>query len=60
MTTEDVKPVEVLFPLLQALMQRRHQIVHQADRVEGQDALRAMSVDDLLEWTRAVYEFANG
>jgi len=62
--TVDVLPgnVNQSFPLLQELMQRRHQIVHRADRVDaqGQGNHRAAAINPELlgAWIGAVELFS--
>jgi len=57
----DLSKANHSFPKLQELMQRRHLIVHRADRVEpiGSDEKNISEIDssDVLEWLTAVVQF---
>lgn len=52
---EDVRS---LFPQIQALMERRHQIVHRADRRTRQEESERIDSEQVLKWVDAVSFFA--
>lgn len=51
-----VEPMEVLFPQLEALMRRRHQIVHRADRGENGEVV-PITREQVVDWSEAVIKF---
>lgn len=60
----DTTTVDATFADLQALMERRHQIVHRADRQQtvtgsGDHAVRAINKQTVRGWATAVNQFAN-
>jgi hypothetical protein len=66
LTSVGIDPASVCatFPELQALMERRHQIVHRADRQEtvsgsGDHEVRGINKQTVREWAAAVNRFAS-
>jgi RiboL-PSP-HEPN len=55
----DISKVNRTFPDIQRMMKRRHQIVHRADRIEGNDptVLEAISPDQVEVWIDATTTF---
>jgi RiboL-PSP-HEPN len=48
------------FPKIDAMIKRRHQIVHRGDKVKSGDSehsLAPMNLGDVMEWTKATYAF---
>lgn len=60
----NIDQVQEGFPKLQEMMERRHQIVHRADRIEENATSDQIIADidpkDVLRWMRAVTEFVSG
>jgi len=54
--------IKKILPSIQELMRRRHQIVHQADRVDtqgrGKQRAASISVKQVLQWLRATRELS--
>jgi hypothetical protein len=57
----DVQPLRVFFPQIETLMQRRHRIVHEADRQErrsrGHHRTRSISLQAIQQWSESVEKF---
>jgi RiboL-PSP-HEPN len=57
----DVKAVSQRFPEIQRMMERRHQIVHRADRVKGTESnipvLEPIDPQEVFVWLKAVADF---
>jgi hypothetical protein len=57
----DVEKVKHLFPKLDEVIKRRHQIVHRADRTspkfDASETIESIAADQVKEWISAVQEF---
>lgn len=57
----DVEKVRHLFPKLDEVIKRRHQIVHRADRMSQKfdvlEEVESITADQVKEWISAVQEF---
>lgn len=51
----DIEPVGPLLPKLDSLMKRRHQIVHRADRPQGE--IEPIAFEQVREWVDLVHKF---
>jgi len=57
----DIEKVRYLFPKLDEVIKRRHQIVHRADRIfpklDALEQVESLTADQVKEWISAVQEF---
>jgi hypothetical protein len=50
----DVKKIKAELPMIESLMQRRHQIVHRSDVASGASQPSKINADDIAKWRKAV------
>ena len=57
----EVESLNATFPKLDALMQRRHQIVHRADRLETATSNNLATIEQtiIVDWINVVRDFAD-